>query len=165
MVLSDTLSDLDKLNMASTVSTSYVHQKFTWHAHMQFKDKSIKGIKMLSDTLSDLVKINHGEYSKYHGWAWWGRWRCLRASWSPVAKIFIAKMYFWAPFTSYFRSIISVGELHNGCCKFLATRPHPWRIAQWLLQILGNKATPLKTIWCNGPRPTIQFAQHCMFKV
>ena len=32
---------------------------------MQFKDKSIKGIKMLSDTLSDLVKINHGEYSKY----------------------------------------------------------------------------------------------------
>ena len=50
MVLSDTLSDLDKLTMASTASSSYVHQSL----HDKFKTVRVwyRVIKMLSDTLT-----------------------------------------------------------------------------------------------------------------
>ena len=33
---------------------------------------------------------------------------------SPVAKIFIARLYFWSSLTNYLRAIISARELHNG---------------------------------------------------
>ena len=61
--------------MGSTASTSYVHQKLTWHMFICYFSKTNRFktvparygvIKRLSDTLSDLDKLNQGEYSKYH---------------------------------------------------------------------------------------------------
>ena len=60
---------------ASTTSTSYDHQNLTWHMFICYFSKTnwfktvpawYRVIKMLSDTLSDLDKLNHGEFSKYH---------------------------------------------------------------------------------------------------
>ena len=60
---------------ASTASTSYVHHNLTWHMFKYYFSKTIwfktvpawyRVIKMLSDTLIDLVEVNHGEFSKYH---------------------------------------------------------------------------------------------------
>ena len=60
--------------MGSTASTSYVHQKLTWHMFICCFSKTnrfktvpawYRVIKRLSDTLSDLNKLNQGEYSKY----------------------------------------------------------------------------------------------------
>ena len=62
MVLSDTLSDLDKLNYgkyqlcSSKIDMTYVYTLF-------FNDKLVPG--WLRCCLSDLVKVNHGEYRKY----------------------------------------------------------------------------------------------------
>ena len=64
-----------KSTKASTASTSYVHQNLTWHMFIYYFSKTnwfktvpawYRVIKMLLDTLSDLVKVNHGEFSKYH---------------------------------------------------------------------------------------------------
>ena len=60
---------------ASTASTSYVHQKLAWHMFICYFSKTnrfktvpawCRVIKRLSDTLSDLVKLNHGEFRKYY---------------------------------------------------------------------------------------------------
>ena len=59
--------------MASTASTSYVHQKLTWHIFIHYFSKTkwfqtapvwYLVIKMLLDTHSDLVKLNHGRLNK-----------------------------------------------------------------------------------------------------
>ena len=61
--------------IVSAASTSYVHQKLTWHMFIRYFSKTnrLKTVpvwcrvtKRLSDTLSDLVKLNHWEFSKYH---------------------------------------------------------------------------------------------------
>ena len=60
--------------MGSTASTSYVHQKLTWHMFICCFSKTnrfktvpawYRVIKRLLDTLSDLDKLDQGEYSKY----------------------------------------------------------------------------------------------------
>ena len=60
--------------MVSTASTSYFHQKLTWHLFICYFSKTnrfksvpawYRLIKSLSDTLSDLDKLNYGEYSNY----------------------------------------------------------------------------------------------------
>ena len=59
--------------MASTASATYVH-KLTWHMFICYFSKTnwfktvpawYKVIKRLSNTLSDLDKLNQGKYSKY----------------------------------------------------------------------------------------------------
>ena len=63
--------------MVSSASTTYVHQKLTWHMFICYFSKTNRFkrvsawysvIKMLSDTLSDLDKLNHGEFSKSQLW-------------------------------------------------------------------------------------------------
>ena len=65
---------LTSSTMVSAASTSYVHQKLTWHMFKCYYSKTnrfktvpawYRVIKRLTDTLSDLVKLNHGELSKY----------------------------------------------------------------------------------------------------
>ena len=58
---------------ASTASSSYVHQNDMAHINILFLTNWIKTvpawyrvIKMLSDTLSHLAKLNHGEFRKCH---------------------------------------------------------------------------------------------------
>ena len=60
--------------IGSTASTSYVHQKLTWHIFISYHSKTnqfetvqawYRVIKRLSDILSDLDKLNRGECSKY----------------------------------------------------------------------------------------------------
>ena len=65
--------------LESTASTSYVHQKLAWRMMVmvlyyfsktnQFKmvPASYRLIKMLSDTSSDLIKLNHGTCCTRHG--------------------------------------------------------------------------------------------------
>ena len=70
MVLLHTLSDLDKLNYGEHSKYRLCSSKiYLTHVYMLFfKDNLFKTvpasyrlIKMLLDTLSDLVKLNHGE--------------------------------------------------------------------------------------------------------
>ena len=62
-MLSDTLSDLDKLNQGEYSKYQLCSSKIDIHMFICYFSKRL--IKRLSDTLSDLEKLNQGEYSKY----------------------------------------------------------------------------------------------------
>ena len=73
-MLSDTLSNLDKLNHGELSKYQLIHKKITRRMFIYYISKTNRFktvsarynvVKMLSDTLSDLDKLNHGEFSKY----------------------------------------------------------------------------------------------------
>ena len=99
--------------------TSYVHQYLTWHMFIHCFSKtnrfkmvpaSYRVLKMLSDTFSDLLKLNHSTCCTRHGWASPGRGGCPRASWSP-----------WNHFKSICRWIIGYQQ-----CAISIFDEHNW---------------------------------------
>ena len=100
--------------LGSTASTSYVQQKLTLHMLISFNSKTNpfkvdpRGIKMLLYTPSNLVKLNHSEYSKYQ-WS-----RCSRkpsstssssTMGSSVSTTFVHQKLIWRMLIYYFSKI------------------------------------------------------------